>query len=155
MFISKKLGFTLIELMIVIAIIAFLSMITVPTLFRFLAKAKRAEAYVNLSSMALAQKAYFAENGKYTQDIGGPSGLNWKPEGSFNYTYGFGQGQEGTNYFIGNLKAPASALAQAKVDNKDFLMLAAADIDNDGHYDIISIDKNNNIKIISDDLASS
>lgn len=150
----RKFGFTLIELMIVIAIIAFLSMITVPSLFKFLSKAKRAEVYVNLSSLALAEKAYFAEHGKYTQDIGSVSGLNWKPEGDINYTYGFGQGQEGVNYFTGSLKAPVSALAQAKISDNDFLILAAADIDNDGQYDIVGIDKNNKIKIISDDLAS-
>ena len=49
-------GFTLIELMIVVAIIAFLSIIAVPNFFKFLAKAKRSEAYMNLSSIYTAQK---------------------------------------------------------------------------------------------------
>ena len=59
-----KKGFTLIELMIVVAIIAFLSMVAVPSFMRFLAKSKRAEAYVNLHSIYAAQKAFWAENGK-------------------------------------------------------------------------------------------
>ncbi len=40
----KKSAFSLIELMIVVAIIAFLAMVSVPTFMRFLAKATRAEA---------------------------------------------------------------------------------------------------------------
>ena len=47
----KKRGFTLIELMIVVAIIAFLAIVSVPSFMKFLAKAKRAEAYMNLSSI--------------------------------------------------------------------------------------------------------
>ncbi len=45
----KRTGFTLVELMVVVAIIGFLAMIAVPNFMRFLAKAKRAEAYMNLS----------------------------------------------------------------------------------------------------------
>ena len=38
---EKREGFTLVELMIVVAIIAFLAMVSVPSFTRFLAKAKR------------------------------------------------------------------------------------------------------------------
>ncbi len=66
-----KPGFTLFELMIVIAIIAALSALSVPSLMRYAAKAKRAEAYLYLRTLAHAQKAYFVEQGTYTKKIGG------------------------------------------------------------------------------------
>ena len=49
-------GFSLIELMVVVAIMAFLAMIAVPNFNRFLAKAKRAEAYMNLNSIYVTEK---------------------------------------------------------------------------------------------------
>src|SRR3989344_4330102 len=98
----KRSGFTLIELMLVVAIIAFLAMVSVPTFTRFLAKAKRAEAYMNLNSIYAAQKAHWAERGSYSDVLNGEGGVGWKPEGykggganeNFYYTYGFG-GSEG------------------------------------------------------------
>ena len=149
----KKNGFTLIELMVVIAIIAFLAMIAVPNMMYYVAKAKRTEAYAQLASIALAEKAYFAEHGSYTTNIGGSQGLNWKAQGSCNYSYGFASGQEGAQYFIGKLKAPASALAKAKIGPKEFIVVAAADIDGDGELDILSVDQENIFTLISDDLA--
>ena len=157
----KKSGFTLIELMIVVAIIAFLAIISVPSFSRFLAKAKRAEAYMNLSSLYAAQKAYWAEHGKYSDQLDGQGGIGWKPEGytgggtqeKFYYTYGFASGSEGKNYFTGKLNTPSSALALAKADNNGFIAVAAADIDGDGNLDIVTVDEHNNIKVVQDDLV--
>lgn len=146
-------GFTLIELMVVIAIIAFLSMISIPRLTAYLAKAKRSEAYINLSSLAMAQKAYWAEHGTYAQSLNGPNSLNWKPQGNFQYSYGFAQGTNGVQHFIGKLGTPASALAGSKVSSDGFIIYAAGDIDGDGEPDILSIDENNVITLIKDDLA--
>jgi len=153
MLFSERSGFTLIELMVVIAIIAFLSMIAVPNMLSYLSKAKRAEAYAQLASLALAEKAYFAEHGSYSTNIGGAQGLRWKPQGSYNYSYGFPGGQEGESYFIGQLKAPASALARSKISPKGFVIVAAADIDGDGELDLIAVDQDNIFTILSDDLT--
>lgn len=147
-----KKAFTLIELMIVVAIIACLSMIAIPSLMKFLAKSKRAEAYVNLGSLAMAEKSYFADNGKYTTNLSGKDGLGWKPEGNFNYTYGFSSGSEGQGYFMGQLKTPASDLKDSRATKDGFVVCAAGDIDGDGVADIICIDQNNKIKILQDDL---
>lgn len=138
--------------MIVIAIIACLSVIVAPSLMKFVAKAKRTEAYVILRSLALAQKAYFAEYGHYTTNLFGPQGLSWKPEGNYNYTYGFNGGTEGQSHFIGQLKTPVSALQGARITPQGFTAYAAGDIDGDGEPDILSIDQDNVIKIVKDDL---
>lgn len=157
---DRALGFTLIELMMVIAILALLAMIAVPTGMRFLAKSKRAEAYVNLHSIYAAQKAYFAEHGKYSDVLNGSGGVGWQPEGyaggganeKFYYTYGISSGHEGQNYFTGKLGAQATFLGQGFVSDKEFLILAAADIDGDGRLDILSVDHNNNIVVVQDDI---
>jgi prepilin-type N-terminal cleavage/methylation domain-containing protein len=154
------LGSSLIELMVVIAIIAFLAMIAVPNMMRYLAKAKRAEAYVNLGSIYTAQKMYWAEHGHYATKLSGKDGLGWKPEGytgggtseRFYYSYGFGSGSEGEHYFTGKLEATMSSLQLAKADKDSFLVLAAADIDGDDKQDIIGINEKHEIIIIQDDL---
>ena len=53
-------GFTLIELMIAVAIIGVLAAVAIPSFRNYQWKAKRSEAYVNLGSLATTQKAYFA-----------------------------------------------------------------------------------------------
>ncbi len=156
----RKKGFSLIELMIVIAIIAVLSMIAVPNFMKYLAKAKRAEAYMQLSSIYAAQKAYWAENGKYGTQLSGQGGIGWSPEGyagggsgeKFYYTYGFG-GSEGTNYFTGKLGTSSNYLNQAYANENGFLAIAVGDIDGDGYPDILAVDQNNTITILQDDLA--
>ncbi len=148
---KNNLGFTIFELMIAIAIIAFLSILTVPNLMKFLSKAKRTEAYVNLGSLAMAQKMHFAQTGKYT-NILGQGGLNWSPEGNNNYAYGF-SGQQNINYFPGKLQTDPGVLNGSSIKQNGFIMYAACDIDGDGKPDILSIDQNNEIRIIQDDLA--
>lgn len=144
-------GFSLIELMVVVAIIAFLAMIAVPNFNRFLAKAKRAEAYMNLSSLYAAEKAYYAEHGTYSDILSGEGGIGWKPEGKIYYTYGFA-GAEGKNYIVGTLGASGSSLQGSRADNKQFTIVAAGDIDGDGDVDILTVDENNNIVLVHDDL---
>lgn len=153
-------GFSLVELMIVVAIIAFLATMAVPRFGVFLAKAKRAEAYAQLASLYAAQKAYWAEHGTYSSTLAGEGGIGWKPEGyrgggvneSFYYTYGF-PGSEGKNYFTGKLQTPAAALSGARADVQGFVAYAVGDIDGDGKPDIITIDENNRIQILQDDIA--
>jgi prepilin-type N-terminal cleavage/methylation domain-containing protein len=157
----KKNGFSLIELMIVVAIITFLAMIAMPSFSRFLAKAKRAEAYVNLSAIYAAEKAYWAEHGTYTTALNGEDSIGWQPEGysgggkkeKFYYTYGSAQGAEGKNHFTGKLETSPSNLHAAKADKNGFLIAAAADIMGNGKIDILTVDQFNNITVLQDGLA--
>jgi len=148
----KRCGFSLIELMVVIAIIAFLAMIAVPNFNRFLAKAKRAEAYMNLSALYAAEKAYFAEHGTYSDALIGENSIGWKPEGNYYYSYGF-SGATGKNNFIGKLGTAASHLHIGKAGKEGFVAVAAGDIDNDGTPDILTVDENNVITVVQDDLV--
>lgn len=158
---TKHSGFTLMELMIVVAIVAFLSMISIPSFMRFLAKAKRTEAYMNLGSLYLAEKAYWTEHGKYSTVLNGSGGVGWKPEGYAGggnneknyYTYGFAGGQEGKEHFTGRAGTASSELKDTKADKQNFVAAAAGDIDGDGKADILTVNENNLIKIVQDDLA--
>ena len=146
--------------MIVVAIIAFLAMVSVPTFTKFLAKAKRAEAYMNLSSIYAAQKAYWAENGTYSDALNGQGAVGWKPEGykggghneNFYYTYGF-NGAEGRNFFTGRLGTSSSNLSQASAGKDHFVAVAAGDITGNGKADILTVDENNRITIVQDALS--
>ena len=62
---SKK-GFTLIELVIVVAIIGILAMIAIPAYVGQARRAARAEAYSNLQSLRLLEEQVFAESAAYT-----------------------------------------------------------------------------------------
>ncbi len=156
-----KRGFSLLELMVVIAIIAFLSMLAVPSFNQFMAKTKRTEAYMNLRAIYASQKAYYAEHGHYIDKLFGQNSAGWRPEGYHGggtdekcyYTYGFGHGAEGMHYFTGKLQTSHSHLSSSKVDKDSFLILAAGEIGNNGKVDILSVDQNNTIKIVQDGVA--
>ena len=109
-------GFTLLEMMIVVAIIGILAAIAIPAFQNYQNRSKRAEAYTNLSAIADAEKAYFSEYNAYVAvtnpqpstagaatigpskrmwplaaDVPSPNGfgtVGWQPEGAVFYDYG-------------------------------------------------------------------
>ena len=88
----KKRGFTLIELMIVVAIIGILAAIAIPNFVRFQARSKQAEAKTNLKSAFTAQKAYFAEKDAYTTQ---GQMIGFAPESGNRYFYWLDSGCAG------------------------------------------------------------
>jgi len=63
-------GFTLIELMIVVAIVAILAAIAIPQLSVHRTKSYNTAAISDLKNAAIAQEAYYVDNRRYTSDIG-------------------------------------------------------------------------------------
>ena len=59
-------GFTLVELLTVIAIISILAMIAIPAYVGQTRNATRSEAYQNLSALRLFEEQFFSENSDYT-----------------------------------------------------------------------------------------
>jgi type IV pilus assembly protein PilA len=80
--IKNKKGFTLIELMIVVAIIGILAAIAIPNFLRYQAKSKQSEAKVLLDGIFTSETAYFAEQNVYAVDTGN---MGWTPAGKVKY----------------------------------------------------------------------
>jgi type IV pilus assembly protein PilA len=66
---NSKSGFSLVELMVVVAIIGILATIAVPNFQRFQARAKQSSAKTELSGIYTAQKAFYVEYNSYTPDL--------------------------------------------------------------------------------------
>lgn len=73
----RKSGFTLVELMIVVAIIGLLSAVAIPNFLKFQARTKQSEPKANLKALFVAQRTYFMERDAYTSSV---SLLSWVPE---------------------------------------------------------------------------
>jgi len=62
-------GFTLIEMMIVVAIVGVLAAIAIPQFDRFLARSKRAEAFSMLDAVQIMETAYYTDSDTFTLDL--------------------------------------------------------------------------------------
>jgi len=72
---NKQTGFTLIELMIVVAVVGILAAIALPAYQESVAKSKRADAQGALHSLAGSMERFFTENNTYCgSDNGGAVG---------------------------------------------------------------------------------
>jgi len=93
---KKSKGFTLIELMIVVAIIGILAAIAIPNFLRFQARARQSEAKQNLGAIFTAYQAYFGDTNTFpSADIVTIAGVgynclsvaDWEPKGRLKYSY--------------------------------------------------------------------
>jgi prepilin-type N-terminal cleavage/methylation domain-containing protein len=71
-------GFTLLELMTVVAIIGTLAAIAIPAFVKYLRKAKTAEVMVNLETVSALERAYRVDHGTYLACPHNPKKLTCK-----------------------------------------------------------------------------
>lgn len=77
-------GFTLIELMIVIAIIGILAAVAIPSYQNYTKRAKASEAKVMLDAIRTHQESYRAENNKYVDTL---ATIGFSTSNRYYYTY--------------------------------------------------------------------
>jgi type IV pilus assembly protein PilA len=131
---THKGGFTLIELMIVVAIIGILAAIAIPNFLRFQLKAKSSEGKTNLAAIRTAEQSFYSEFGNYLSATASPPAmpgsrkvtfvpagadngtipatpgfttLGWAPEGNVYFQYSVGSDATGTGF---------TAVANANID---------------------------------------
>ena len=75
----KNKGFTLLELLIVIAIIGILAGVAYPSYMQYLLKSKRSEAQSILIELANRQEMYYLDHHQYAADLKTELGLSANP----------------------------------------------------------------------------
>jgi prepilin-type N-terminal cleavage/methylation domain-containing protein len=66
---KKQKGFSLVELMVVVAIIGILAVIGIPQYQKFMSKARQAEAKTHLNAIFQGEASYFTEYNHYTNNL--------------------------------------------------------------------------------------
>ncbi len=70
---KQREGFTLIELMIVVAIIRILAAVAIPNFIRYQLRTRAGEGRINLAAIRMAEEAYLAEFGRYVPFVSTPN----------------------------------------------------------------------------------
>jgi type IV pilus assembly protein PilE len=121
-------GFTLIEMLITMAVMAIVISISLPTYTRYVARSRQEDAKVQLTAIRQAQEIYKLQHGSYTDQTALLSG--WKATSgryAFSIT-GFG---------------PAIFTAQAR-----------GNIDSDTTQDVWTMDQDGNLVNMTDDVKN-
>jgi type IV pilus assembly protein PilA len=143
--VKNRKGFTLVELMIVVAIIGILAAIAIPNFLNFRLKAKTSEAKSNLGAIRSTEVAYFAEWNWYVggqapvpvadrgTDPNGAQKVDWSAPAMYRFSI-LGFAPEGKVFFSYSLDG-----ATDSYDANGFTGHAIGDLDGDGQTSDFSV----------------
>lgn len=140
-------GFTLIELMIVVAIIGIIAAIAIPNYMGFVSRTRRSEVKSNLDAIYRAEVAYFGENDTFSNSF---VAIRWVPVGVAYYTYSVGNEFFGKDVAINPM--PGAIVPAANVQS--FSAYGWGNIDKDSTIDVWHIDAQKTLTNDADDLGS-
>ncbi len=118
----KNKGFTLVELMIVVAIIGIIAAIAIPNYMGFVSKTRRSEVKSNLDAIYRAEISYFGESDTFSNSF---NAIRWIPVGVAYYTYSVG-----TELYGRGEADPGLPIAPG-ADTRSFTACGWGNIDND------------------------
>jgi prepilin-type N-terminal cleavage/methylation domain-containing protein len=153
-------GFTLIELMIVVAIIGILAIVAVPNFMDYIKRSKKTEAALQLDKIGKADKRAFAETSSFVVGIAKTLPTKGTPGGCCN-----GGGKDNHCLAVPDdfAKEPTWKQLDFQVDEdslfyydytgtaSDFTAVATGDLDCDGteiHYTLTGTSKNGNPAVL-------
>jgi general secretion pathway protein G len=92
---SRMQGFTLMEMLVVLGIIALLATLVAPQVLKYLGRAKSDTAAAQLKNLQSAIELYFLDTGQYPSSQEGLVGLFAAPEGLVNWNGPYLKNREG------------------------------------------------------------
>ncbi|MDT8403756.1 type IV pilin protein [Sulfuriflexus sp.] len=111
---KKQIGFTLIELMITVAIVSILAAIAIPAYQDQVVKTRRTDGKAGLTNAAQALERCFSQNGKYTTCTGHGNGTSIDSEESW---YKIGIATTASTYTLTATPQGAQATKDTKCKN--------------------------------------
>lgn len=143
---QRKNGFSLIELMIVVAIIGILASIAIPNFIAMQMKAKRSEVPGNLNGIKVSELAYEAAFNSYINAATKPATIGKTAQAWVPTTDGFSSiGWAPDGMVRGAYEVTSASMT-------DFLALGSCDVDGDGNPAHYSVSVNTDVALASADL---
>lgn len=152
---KKNMGFTLVELMVVVGIIGILAAIAIPNFMVFVSKAKQAEAKVNLGAIYKCELAYFSATNTFAgEDAANARNafmlINFIPVAGRNrYAYLIGDSSLIPSRFPLDTSLLPAGIASTSAG---FTAIAAGNVDGDPDLDIWSMNNAGIIRQLHNDI---
>ena len=121
-YVSRCNGFTLVELMITVAILAVLAAVAIPQYSNYINRAKQSDAIIGLKAAQMAQEQFFSENGAYSNTIDILPGFDDTGAANNSYTkgeYALTVVSAGTDFVLDAIRVVGGATDRWTISNTD------------------------------------